>query len=107
MSRPSHGFIGPTVYYSLCSATVSWNNILVISRSDRIMRRNPRFFRLTATVALTALLLDTVLPVAAFPQPAPPPLPPAPGQPTQNQGDPPARVGRVAGITGTVSFHNQ
>jgi uncharacterized protein DUF6600 len=107
MSWPSHGFIGQAVHYSLCSATVSWNNTLVISRSDRIMRRNPRFFRLTATVALTALLLDTVLPVAAFAQPAPPPLPPAPGQPTQNQGDPPARVGRVAGITGTVSFHNQ
>jgi hypothetical protein len=75
------------------------------------MHRNPRLFRLTATVALTALLWDAVLPLAAIAQPAPPPLPPAQGQgqgqPGQNQGDPPARVGRIASITGAVSFHNQ
>jgi hypothetical protein len=75
------------------------------------MRRNPRLFRLTTTVALGALLWDAVLPLAAFAQPAPPPLPPAQnqgqGQPNQNQADPPARVGRVASITGTVSFHDQ
>jgi hypothetical protein len=71
------------------------------------MPRNSRFFRLTATVAVSALLWDALLPLAAVAQPAPPPLPQAPGQPNQNQGDPPARVGRVAGITGAVSFHNQ
>jgi hypothetical protein len=77
------------------------------------MHRNPRLFRLTTTVALGALLWDAVLPLAAFAQPAPPPLPPAQnqdqgqGQPNQNQADPPARVGRVASITGTVSFHDQ
>jgi len=74
------------------------------------MQKNSRLFRLTASVALTALLSDTVLlsPLAVA-QPAPPPLPaPGQGRPdlNQNQGDPPARVGRIAGITGTVSFHN-
>jgi hypothetical protein len=75
------------------------------------MRRNPRLFRLTTTVALGALLWDVAPPVAAVAQPAPPPLPPPQdqdqGQPGQNQGDPPARVGRVASISGAVSFHNQ
>ena len=71
------------------------------------MRRNPRLFRLTASVALGALLWDSALPLAAVAQPAPPPLPPAQGQPDQNQADPPARVGRIAAITGAVSFHNQ
>jgi hypothetical protein len=72
------------------------------------MRRNPRLFRLTATVAMTALLCDAVLPLAAVAQPAPPPLPaPGQGRPDINQGDPPARVGRIAGMTGTVSFHNE
>ncbi|MDR3532651.1 MAG: hypothetical protein P4L90_19125 [Rhodopila sp.] len=75
------------------------------------MRQNPRFFRLTAGVALTALLWDALVPIAAVAQPAPPPLPPLPqpyqAQPDQNQSDPPARVGRIARISGTVSFHNQ
>jgi hypothetical protein len=71
------------------------------------MRRNPRLFRLTATVALSALLWDAVLPFAAAQPPAPPPLP-APGgnRPDLNQGDPPERVGRIASMTGAVSFHN-
>jgi hypothetical protein len=73
-----------------------------------MMRRNPRLFRLTATVAMTALLWDTVLPLTAAAQPAPPPLAaPGQGRPDVNQGDPPARVGRIAGMTGTVSFHNE
>jgi hypothetical protein len=71
------------------------------------MRKNPRLFRLTATVALTALLWDSVLPLAAIAQPAPPPLPaPGEGRPDLNQSDPPARVGRIASMTGPVSFHN-
>jgi hypothetical protein len=75
------------------------------------MRRNPRLFRLAATVALAALLGDAVLPLAAVAQPAPPPLPaPGQGRPDLNQpdqADPPARVGRIAGMTGTVSFHSE
>ena len=51
--------------------------------------------------------MGLALPLAAVAQPAPPPLPPAQGQPDQNQADPPARVGRIAAITGAVSFHNQ
>ncbi len=70
------------------------------------MRKNPRLFRLTASVAVGALLLDAAWPLAAIAQPAPPPLPPAQGQPDQNQADPPARVGRIAAITGMVSFRN-
>jgi hypothetical protein len=70
------------------------------------MRRKPRLFRLTSSVAVGALLLDTAWPLAAIAQPAPPPLPPAQGQPDQNQADPPARVGRIAAITGAVSFRN-
>ena len=72
------------------------------------MRRNRRIFRLTATVALAGLLCNTASPLTAVAQPAPPPLPqPGQGRPDLNQGDPPARVGRLARITGTVSFHNQ
>ena len=84
-------------------------NLAQIS-SDRIttMRRNPRFCRLTAAVALTALLGHAVLPPMALAQPAPPPLPqPYASQPKQSETDPPARVGRIARITGTFSFHNR
>lgn len=73
------------------------------------MRWNPVAFRLTASVALTALLCGSVMPPPAAAQPAPPPLPaPADQQapPEQNQPDPPERVGRVAAITGNASFHN-
>lgn len=71
------------------------------------MHRNVRSFRLTATVALTALLWDSALPLVAVAQPAPPPLPaPGGGRPELSQGDPPERVGRVAMISGTLSFHN-
>jgi hypothetical protein len=96
-------------------------------RSDfQTMRNSSRLFRLTATVALTALLWDAALPLAALSQPAPPPLPPMPaqggGQPDlapadlapadlaqadQTQADPPERVGRIAGVTGAMSFRNQ
>jgi hypothetical protein len=66
------------------------------------MRKNPRLFRLSATVAIGALLCNAAVPVAMA-QPAPPP----PGQNVpadQNQADPPARVGRVASQSGAVSF---
>ncbi|HEY0424409.1 MAG TPA: DUF6600 domain-containing protein [Rhodopila sp.] len=72
------------------------------------MRRNPHLFRLTANVALAALLWDSVLPASTLAQPPPPPLPqPYQVQPAQPQGDPPSRVGRIAATSGTVSFHNQ
>jgi hypothetical protein len=80
------------------------------TNSDRTnrMRRNPSLFRLTANVALAALLWDSVLPAFVLAQPAPPPLPqPYQVQPTQPQGDPPSRVGRIAATSGTVSFHNE
>ncbi|MFL5253437.1 MAG: DUF6600 domain-containing protein [Rhodopila sp.] len=68
-----------------------------------MMRRNPKFFRLATTVAMTALLSGTLSPPPAAAQPAPTPgLIPPPGQ---NQGDPPARVGRIARVSGQVSYH--
>ena len=67
--------------------------------------QNPRF-RLAATVAVTALLLSQVLPRPAMAQGAPPPLRPA-GAQDQQGGDPPTRVGRLAQLSGTVSFHAQ
>ncbi|WP_428490018.1 DUF6600 domain-containing protein [Rhodopila sp.] len=71
------------------------------------MQQNGRLFRLTATAALTALLWDTTLPPRALAQPAPPALPaPGQGRPDLNQADPPERVGRIAVMTGPVSFHN-
>ncbi len=72
------------------------------------MRRNLGLFRLTASVAMAALLLDAIRPTPSVAQPAPPPLPqPYQSQPSQSQADPPARVGRVARLAGTVSFHTE
>jgi hypothetical protein len=65
------------------------------------MRRNPRLFRLSATVAIGALLCN---PIVATAQPAPPPLAASPAPADQNQADPPTRVGRIASKTGAVSF---
>jgi hypothetical protein len=71
------------------------------------VRKSSRLFRLATTVALTALMCDAVLPFTALAQPAPPPLlPPGEGRPDLNQADPPERVGRIASMTGSVSFHN-
>ncbi len=71
------------------------------------MRDQPRLFRLASSVALSALLWDVGLPPQAAAQPAPPPLPaPYQTQPGQNQADPPSRVGRLAQITGEVSFRS-
>jgi hypothetical protein len=69
------------------------------------MWRPNRPFRLTATVAVSAMLWAQVTPWPALAQ-APPPPPPA-GTPDQQTGDPPARVGRLASLTGTVSLHTQ
>lgn len=57
-------------------------------------------FRLTAALAVAALLCAQVVPGPAIAQSAPPPF-----APQQQNGDPPTRVGRLAQITGTVSFH--
>jgi hypothetical protein len=74
-------------------------------RTFTMRTQNPRF-RLAATVAVTALLLSQVLPQPAMAQGAPPPLGPAGAQDKQG-GDPPTRVGRLAQVSGTVSFHAQ
>ena len=64
------------------------------------MHPHSLLFRLTASSAVAALLLSPVLPSAALAQP-PPPV----GAAQQQAGDPPARVGRLARTSGTVSFH--
>ncbi|HET6608416.1 MAG TPA: DUF6600 domain-containing protein, partial [Rhodopila sp.] len=74
------------------------------------MRWNQGLFRLCTSVAVTALLAETVLPARLMAQTALPPLPSAQDDAApadQTQPDPPERVGRIARITGTASFHNQ
>jgi hypothetical protein len=66
------------------------------------MRTQNNPFRLTATVAVAGLLLAQMLPGSVLAQPAPPP-----GAQDQQTGDPPVRVGRLARVSGTVSFHTQ
>ena len=58
------------------------------------MHSNNRLFRLSAAAAVTAIGIGSVAPAYAQ----------APGA-GQLAGDPPARVGRIARIAGTVSFH--
>jgi FecR protein len=69
-----------------------------------MMYRNPRLFRLSATVAMGALLCNTLFPVAVAQPAPPPPVQPAQSQPDPAQADPPARVGRIASQSGAVSF---
>jgi hypothetical protein len=89
-----------TVVFSPSCRTIS---PLPLGRIAR-MRTQNRPFRLTAAVAVSGLLLAQGLPQPALAQPAPPPQA---GAPDQQTGDPPARVGRLALVTGTVSFHTQ
>ncbi|MFL5284615.1 MAG: hypothetical protein ACJ8AW_27410, partial [Rhodopila sp.] len=65
------------------------------------MRSRSRLFRLSASAAMAGLLSNALLPAAGIAQPAPPSTG---GLPDQSQGDPPARVGRVATTSGSVSF---
>jgi hypothetical protein len=77
------------------------------------MRTQNHPFRLTATVAIAALLVPQTLPqpaMAALVLAQTQPQPVAQGAPPQDQqqsGDPPSRVGRLAQVSGTVSFHTQ
>ena len=67
------------------------------------MHTQNRVFRLTAVIAATGLVLAQMRPPPAAAQPAPPPALGSPVQ--QSAGDPPTRVGRLALLSGTVSFH--
>jgi hypothetical protein len=60
--------------------------------------------RFTTALAVTGVLGARLLPPSAFAQPAAPAVAPDPGAPVQT-ADPPARAGRLARISGTVSFH--
>ena len=78
------------------------------------MQSSSRLFRLSALLAATSLATAPVLAQAQAPGPAPAPAAPGPAvappgaapnaAATQN-GDPPAMVGRLSQLTGTVSFH--
>ncbi len=61
------------------------------------MRRQTGPFRLIAAIAVAVL---PFMQTAALAQPVPPPA-------VQQSGDPPTRVGRLAQINGTVSYHTQ
>ena len=67
-----------------------------------IMRTQRVPFRFVAAAAIFGLLYGQVVPPALAQAPPPPP-----GAQLQQQGDPPARVGRLAGINGSVSYHGQ
>jgi hypothetical protein len=69
------------------------------------MRTCSDLFRLIGLVAIATLLADPTLVQGAWGQSSPPlpPLVAAPG--TSTTADPPARVGRLALVTGIVSFH--
>ena len=86
------------------------------------MRDHRPLFQFTIRTVLTALLWQAIAPQPVRAQSGPaepdqplsdglltaPPLPqPDQPPPNQTQADPPSRVGRVAGVTGTVSFHTQ
>ena len=65
------------------------------------MRTQDRLFRFTAVVTASSLMLAPMMLQPVLAQPAPPG-----GTLTQQtRGDPPDRVGRLARIIGTVSFH--
>lgn len=70
---------------------------------DRVVRPHSRLFRLTASTAIAALLVTSVPPLPAFAQMGAAVF--AASQQQQQSGDPPARVGRLARATGSVSFH--
>jgi hypothetical protein len=63
-------------------------------------------FRLMATIAATSLVFAQLSPLPTAAQGLPPQPPPG-AQDQQATGDPPERVGRLARVTGTVSFHTQ
>ncbi len=70
------------------------------------MRTRDRLFRLTAVVTASGFVLAQITPLPAVAQGVPPP-PPFTAPTQQTGGDPPARVGRLAVATGTVSYHTQ
>jgi hypothetical protein len=67
------------------------------------MRIRQELFRLTTALVAVSLVLGPVMPTAARAQPAPTGAPSEAPQP--GDVDPPARVGRLARVSGTVSFH--
>ena len=66
------------------------------------MRRNPRLFRLSASAAVAALLGNALPPLIPAARAQPPQQAQIP--PVRNGGDPPERVGRVAELSGQVSW---
>ena len=71
------------------------------------MRTQSDLFRLTGFLAVTGLMSGPLLAQPSWAQAAPPPPAAARAPDAQTTADPPARVGRLALITGTVAFHTQ
>ena len=72
------------------------------------MRTHTTRFRLTASLTAFALLAGPMLPTAAFAEGAQSPGPQTQSPESQAAGpvvDPPSRVGRIARLSGTVSYH--
>jgi len=70
------------------------------------MLRKTGSFRLTAVLAVSGLVLAQSVPLPASAQGIASP-PSQDGAPRQQSSDPPARVGRLARMSGTVSFHTR
>jgi hypothetical protein len=66
------------------------------------MRARNSFFQLSAAAAVAGLVLGPAAPIPVVAQPSPPQ-----SDPGQYAGDPPVRVGRVAQLSGALSFHTQ
>ncbi len=73
-------------------------------RGAPLMHRRTGSFRLTASVAVTGMVLTQSVPAAAQDIA---PRRSQDGALRQQSGDPPARVGRLAKMSGTVSFHTR
>ncbi len=72
----------------------------------RTVRTQSDLLRLTGLLAITGLLIGPLLAQRVSAQGAPPPPAAGAAAPAdQSTADPPARVGRLALVTGTVSFH--
>jgi hypothetical protein len=69
------------------------------------MRAQGKLFRLTTMGAVAGMAMGPGLPPGALAQPAPTPLAAPQQAADQAIGDPPERVGRLAQMTGAVSFH--
>src|SRR6516225_9911878 len=92
----------PIVAISPCWAAMLARFPAGHGRRTPLMHRGTSLFRLTTVLAVSGLVLAQSLPSPTLAQGVPPP--PQISAPDQQGGDPPARVGRLARLSGSVSF---